>query len=275
MSRYFFSFFIAFGIYVLFYIGFFYFLKNNKIILDEPTISQKISLNHIEMKAMEKEIVEDKIIENSIQEEIKEKIEEIPKEENVEKTEIKDALKEVIKEEKIAEIPKPEIKKEVKKETKEKIIKKVQKKEIVEKKQITKKEIKEIKDSENPKKESIVKEQIVQKHIQSEEIVKTQINDTPKIDDKEVYLDKHLIQIRNLINQNIKYPVRARKLSIQGVVLVKFKITPNGDIENITILDGHKFLQNATIEAINEASKSFPKTNQSIEIQIPIEYKLI
>ncbi len=272
MSRYFFSFFIAFGIYVLFYIGVFYFLKNNKIILDEPTISQKISLNHIEIKPLEKEIVEDKIVKNSIQEEIKEKIEEIPKEENVEKTEIKDALKEVIKEEKIAEIPKPEIKKEIKKETKEKVIKKVQKKEIVEKKQITKKEIK---DSENPKKDSIVKEQIVQKHIQSEEIVKTQINDTPKIDDKKVYLDKHLIQIRNLINQNIKYPIRARKLSIQGVVLVKFKITPNGDIENITILDGHKFLQNATIEAINEASKSFPKTNKSIEIQIPIDYKLI
>lgn len=265
MSRYLFSFFIAFGIYVLFYMGIFYFLENNKIILDKPTVNQKISLNHIEIKPMEKEIVEDKIIENSIQEEIKEEI----KEQKIEEKQ------EPIKEEKIAEIAKPEIKKEVKKETKEKVIKKVQKKEIVEKTQITKKETKEIKDSENPKKESIVKEQIAQKHIQSEEIVKTQINDTPKIDDKKVYLDKHLIQIRNLINQNIKYPVRARKLSIQGVVLVKFKITQNGDIENITILDGHKFLQNATIEAINEASKSFPKTNQTIEIQIPIEYKLI
>lgn len=262
MSRYFFSFFIAFGIYVLFYIGFFYFLKNNKIILDEPKENQKISLNHIEIKPMEKEIVEDKIVNNDIQEEIKEEI----KEQKIEEKQ------EPIKEEKIVEVPKPEIKKEVKKETKEKVIKEVQKKKIVEKKQITKKEIK---DSENPKKESIVKEQIVQKHIQSEEIVKTKINDTSKIDDKKVYLDKHLIQIRNLINQNIKYPIRARKLSIQGVVLVKFKITPNGDIENITILDGHKFLQNATIEAINEASKSFPKTNQSIEIQIPIEYKLI
>ena len=250
MSRYLFSFFIAFGIYALFYVGFFYFLKNNKIILDKPTVNQKISLNHIEMKAMEKEIVEDKVVENSIQEEIKEKIEE----------------------EKIVEIPKPEIKKELKKETKEKVIKKVQKKEIVEKKQITKKEIK---DSENPKKETIVKEQIVQKHIQSEEIVKNQVDNVPKIDDKKVYLDKHLIQIRNLINQNIKYPKHARKLSIEGIVVVKFKINENGSIENITILEGHKFLQNATIEAIQEASKSFPKTNKSIEIQIPIEYKLI
>jgi periplasmic protein TonB len=269
MSRYLFSFFIAFGIYVLFYVGFFYFLKNNKIILDKPTVNQKISLNHIEMKPIEKEIVEDKVVNNDIQ---KEKIDEIPKEENVEKTEIKEALEEVIKEEKILEIPKPEIKKELKKETKEKVIKKVQKKEILEKKQITKKVIK---DSENPKKETIVKGQIVQEHIQSEEIVKNKINDLPKVDDKKVYLDKHLAQIRKLINQNIKYPKRARKLSIEGIVLVKFKINENGSIENITILEGHKFLQNATIEAIQEASKSFPKTNKSIEIQIPIEYKLI
>ena len=81
--------------------------------------------------------------------------------------------------------------------------------------------------------------------------------------------------IRDLINQNIKYPLKAKKLSIQGVVTVKFKLNEDGVIENITIIDGHKFLQNATIEAIEEASRNFPKTNKSIEIQIPIEYKLI
>jgi TonB family protein len=249
---------MASGIYVIFFIGIYFFLKNNKIILDEPKIEQKISLNHIEMKPIEKEIVEDKMVNNNIQEEIKEEIEEQKIEEK----------QEPIKEEKIVEVPKPIIKKEIK----EKVVKKVQKKEVIEKKQLVKKEIK---DSENPKKETIVKEQIVQKHIQSENITKNQVANVPKIDDKKVYLDKHLIQIRNLINQNIKYPIRARKLSIQGVVLVKFKIAQNGNVENITILDGHKFLQNATIEAINEAAKSFPKTNQSIEIQIPIEYKLI
>ncbi|MFA6740341.1 MAG: energy transducer TonB [Arcobacteraceae bacterium] len=262
MSRYFSSFFVAFGIYVIFFIAIYCFLKNNKIILDEPKENQKISLNHIEIKPIGKEVVEDKIVNNDIQEEIKEEIEEQKIEEK----------QEPIKEEKIVEVPKPIIKEKIKKEIKEKVVKKVQKKEVIEKKQIVKKEIK---DSENPKKETIVKEQIVQKHIQSENITKNQVDNVPKIDDKKVYLDKHLIQIRNLINQNIKYPLRARKLSIQGVVLVKFKITQNGNIENITILDGHKFLQNATIEAINEASKSFPKTNQSIEIQIPIEYKLI
>ena len=97
----------------------------------------------------------------------------------------------------------------------------------------------------------------------------------PLVDEKKDYLDKHLAQIRNLINQNVKYPLKAKKLSIEGIVTVRFRINENGTIENITILDGHKFLQSATIEAIEEASKNFPKTNQSIEIQIPIEYKLI
>ena len=268
MSRYLFSFLIAFGIYVLFYIGLFYFFKNNKITLDEPIVNHKISLNHIEMKPIEKEVVEEQIVDNNIQEKIEKVVEELPKEEILKEQEIK---KEVI-EEKVEETPKPILEKKIKKEIKEKVVKKIQKKERAEKKQTIKEEIKEV---QNPKKEVFVKEQIVQKHIQSETVNKRQVNDVPKIDEKKVYLDKHLAQIRDLINQNIKYPFRARKLSIQGIVLVKFKINENGDIENITILDGHKFLQNATIEAINEAAKSFPKTNQSIEIQIPIEYKII
>lgn len=272
MSRYLFSFLIAFGIYVLFYIGLLYFFKNNKITLDEPIVNHKISLNHIEMKPIEKEVVEEQIVDNNIQEKIEEVVEEVPKEEILKEQEIKKEVIEEIKEEKVEETPKPILEKKIKKEIKEKVVKKIQKKERVEEKQIIKKEIKEV---QNPKKEVFVKEQIVQKHIQSETVNKRQVNDVPKIDEKKVYLDKHLAQIRDLINQNIKYPFRARKLSIQGIVLVKFKINENGDIENITILDGHKFLQNATIEAINEAAKSFPKTNQSIEIQIPIEYKII
>ncbi len=105
--------------------------------------------------------------------------------------------------------------------------------------------------------------------------VQTQTLAKPVVDEKKEYLDKYLSQIRDLINQNVKYPPKAKKLCIEGIVLVKFKITSNGSVEDITIIDGHKFLQDATIEAIEEASKSFPKTNKSIEIQIPIEYKLI
>ena len=171
-----------------------------------------------------------------------------------EKKEPEPQTKEIIKEEKIVETPKPiTSKKVVKKEIEKKTVEKITEKKVVEKQE-----------SEPSKK---IQEQVFNKIEEKAP--------QPLVDEKKDYLDKHLAQIRNLINQNVKYPLKAKKLSIEGIVTVRFKINENGTIENITILDGHKFLQSATIEAIEEASKNFPKTNQSIEIQIPIEYKLI
>lgn len=172
-----------------------------------------------------------------------------------EKKEPEPQTKEIIKEEKIVETPKPIIPKKVeKKEIEKKIVEKT----VVEKKELesTTKIEEKVKVTEN-------------------QIPQQLLSQKPLVDEKKEYLDKHLEQIRSLINQNVKYPLKAKKLSIEGIVTAKFKINEDGTVENITIIDGHKFLQSATIEAIENASKSFPKTNQSIEIQIPIEYKLI
>ena len=242
MNRYFNSFLITLVFYSFFAFLLFYLFMDKKMILDEPKTIQKISLNHIEL--------EKKPVVNQI------------KEEKVIQEEIKEQVKEEIKPEPIEKVVKKEEKKMVPEKPKEKKI---------EKEKVVKKE--EIKEQKNPTKEENVKENIVNSTIQKEtkELPATK----PVVDEKKEYLEKHLALIRDLINQNIKYPLKAKKLSIQGVVTVKFKLNENGVIENITIIDGHKFLQNATIEAIEEASKKFPKTNKSIEIQIPIEYKLI
>ena len=242
MNRYFNSFLITLVFYSFFAFLLFYLFMDKKMILDEPKTIQKISLNHIEL--------EKKPVVNQI------------KEENIIQKEKKEQIKEEIKPEPIEKVVKKEEKKMVPEKPKEKKI---------EKEKVVKKE--EIKEQKNPTKEENVKENIVNSTIQKEtkELPATK----PVVDEKKEYLEKHLALIRDLINQNIKYPLKAKKLSIQGVVTVKFKLNENGVIENITIIDGHKFLQNATIEAIEEASKKFPKTNKSIEIQIPIEYKLI
>ena len=250
MNRYFGSFFIALSFYTLFAFTVFYFFFNEKIIIKKPNLEQTISLKHIELKEKEEKIVEAKVVENSIQEEKKE---------------------EAIIQEKPIETTKPIIKKEIVKKVQEKPI---EKKKVVVEKAIEKPAKKEIKED-LTKTNNIVEDKIVNKDIQEQ---KTTIKDNSQqeiVNEKKDYLDKHLAQIRNLINQNVKYPNRARKLSIQGVVLVRFKILENGNVEDITILNGHKFLQEATIEAIMEASKKFPKVNNTIEIQIPIEYKII
>lgn len=159
--------------------------------------------------------------------------------------------------EKSVEIPKPIIQKKIEKLKEEKVI---------EKKSVEKQEFKPIKEV-----EKVVDNTVVEKTKTEEK----QLEVKPIIDDKKDYLDKHLAQIRELINKNVKYPSKAKKLSIEGIVIVKFKILEDGRVQNIEIIQGDKFLQTSTIEAIEEASKNFPKTNQNIEIQVPIEYKLI
>lgn len=175
-----------------------------------------------------------------------------------EKKEPEPQTKEIVKEEKIVETPKPIAPQ------------KVEKKEI--EKKITEKKAVEKQEFESTKK---IQEQVSNKIEEKAPLSENKLPPKPLLDEKKEYLDKHLAQIRSLINKNVKYPLKAKKLSIEGIVTVRFKINEDGTIENITIIDGHKFLQSATIEAIEEASKNFPKTNQSIEIQIPIEYKLI
>ncbi|BAK73325.1 energy transducer TonB [Arcobacter sp. L] len=242
MKRYFNSFIIALVFYSSFAFGIFYFFIDKKMIMKDSQVVQKISLNHIELKPepVVNQIKEEKIIQEEKKEQIKEEIK-----------------------------PEP-IEKVIKKEEKKKVQKKPKEKKIEKEKVVRKEEIKEQK---NPTKEEVVKENIVNNNIQKE--IKELSATKPVVDEKKEYLEKHLALIRNLINQNVKYPLKARKLSIQGVVTVRFKINENGTVENIIIVDGHKFLQNATIEAIQEASRNFPKTNKTIEIQIPIEYKLI
>ncbi len=97
-------------------------------------------------------------------------------------------------------------------------------------------------------------------------------------DDKNVkkdYKDRNLALIISLIKQNIVYPSIARKRNIQGVVEVKFSVLRNGEVENIVILSGHKFLKKATIKAIKKASKSFPKADKNVELKLPVSFTLI
>lgn len=237
MIRYLNSFVITSFIYAFFAVAIFYFYNNSNIIIEKPKTLKTISLSHIELKQEAPNVLEKPILEEK---------------------------KELVKEEVKKEIIKPE---------------------PVVKKQEPKKEIKkELVKKQEPKSEQIAKQEPTQELQKTQETViknevvaqKEEVKSIEKVvDEEKVYLDKYLVQIRNLIDQNVKYPIRARKLSIEGIVVARFKLEKDGTVHNITILKGHDFLQNSTIEAIEQASKSFPKTPKSIEIQIPIEYKLI
>ncbi|APW65796.1 hypothetical protein LPB137_07985 [Poseidonibacter parvus] len=88
-------------------------------------------------------------------------------------------------------------------------------------------------------------------------------------------MSKHLAQVRRHIIKNAKYSKRAKRLRIEDTVKVKFTLLSNGKVKNIQVLSGNKHLHKSAIKAVEKASVSFPKVSKSIDIIIPILYKLI
>ncbi|TLP36281.1 energy transducer TonB [Arcobacter arenosus] len=179
---------------------------------------------------------------------------------------------EPIVEEKVEKNLEPEIKKIVKKEPKKKVIKKVEKKKVVKKKidKIVKKE--PIKKQKTKKFEETIIDKVVKKEI-PQKVIQKNIN--KNINYEEDFLANHLHMIKKEIQKNIMYSKRARKLKIEGKVLVEFCLTKSGEIKKVKTLKGHKLLQKSTIEAIYSASANFPKVQKTITIRVPIEYRLI
>ncbi|RXJ82790.1 hypothetical protein CRU95_01615 [Arcobacter sp. F2176] len=165
---------------------------------------------------------------------------------------------------------------------------KIVKKEPAVKKEVPKKEIKETKISKKATKKKVLKKEAVKKVVEKKTIRKKTEKEEKKIVKKEQefiqksvkktyeqdFLNEHLKQIVALIQKNIKYPKRAKRLNIQGKVLIKFKILTNGKIIEIESISGHTLLIKSSLEAIENASKEFPKVKKEIVIKVPIEYTL-
>lgn len=178
------------------------------------------------------------------------------------------------------------IKKKEKKVKRKKIVKKKIEKKIV-KKQIREKpkKIKKLVKKSKPKEllQKVVEKQIKEKTKIDEKLVEKEHSWHKKeIIEKKVvrnyskeYLDKHLKEIVKLIQQNIRYPKMAKRLNIQGEVVIEFKLLNTGKVLNIKPISGHKFLIKSSIKAIEKASKNFPKVNSEIKIKVPINYKLV
>jgi len=89
------------------------------------------------------------------------------------------------------------------------------------------------------------------------------------------YTDNHEDEIRQLINNNLYYPRRARKRRLQGEVKVKFKLSVDAEVSGIEVLSSKSdILSRAAIKTLNNLSEKFPKPSEELIIKIPILYKL-
>lgn len=79
--------------------------------------------------------------------------------------------------------------------------------------------------------------------------------------------------IRNSIEKAKTYPVSARKMGLEGTVYISFRISPQGEPQNISIIksSGVRILDAATMDIVKRAAP-FPSVDASIEV--PVVFKL-
>ena len=173
----------------------------------------------------------------------------------------------------------PPPKKIIQKEPK---VKKIKSKKVLPKKKIQKKKKSLIKKKEIVQK--IVKEKIRKKAIEKKIFIphsnqppSQKKTEAPKqeISHQVDYLTKNLLKIRELIQENLYYPRRARKRGIEGVVVIRFKLSSKAIVSDIEIVSSKKeVLSRAAIKTIESLSSKFPKPKEEITLKIPISYTL-
>ena len=82
--------------------------------------------------------------------------------------------------------------------------------------------------------------------------------------------------IRTMIENAITYPSIARKLRLEGVVLVTFILKPDGTVDtaHIKSTSGSSVLDSKAIQTILSLSGDYPSLGKTFELSIPIAFNL-
>jgi protein TonB len=92
---------------------------------------------------------------------------------------------------------------------------------------------------------------------------------------RERYLKNHFGYIRDLINGNLRYPYRARRMGWSGALKVEFTVHEDGTVDRIRVIksSGVNMLDYNAMETVRRSSP-FPKPPVSARLIIPVEYVL-
>jgi protein TonB len=86
---------------------------------------------------------------------------------------------------------------------------------------------------------------------------------------------RNFIYIRELVQENISYPQIARRMGLEGRVIISFVICSNGTVKEIEIIEssGNPILDRNAVEAVKKTSP-FPHHQLEAKVIIPIQYTL-
>jgi len=185
----------------------------------------------------------------------------------------------------------PKKRKPVKKVVKKKAPKKVVRKQVPLKKAVPIKEEKVVEKVVEPEPVEEVVEEMTEQPVEAPKAVvvtpteeavltpaaqeKVEAPPTPESTPEERYVKAHISEIMVLLRKNLYYPRMARKRHIQGKVMVRFELLPNGEIRNITIEEAKReILGNAAVTTIERLEGKFPPPSETLTLHVPIMYQL-
>ncbi|SNZ13623.1 TonB family protein [Hydrogenobacter hydrogenophilus] len=93
---------------------------------------------------------------------------------------------------------------------------------------------------------------------------------------KELFLKEKLSVISSLVQKSITYPLLARKMGWEGRVVVCFRLTPDGRLEDLHVLEssGYEILDRSALEAVSRSAHLFPKPPVEVLIKLPVNFRL-
>jgi protein TonB len=82
--------------------------------------------------------------------------------------------------------------------------------------------------------------------------------------------------IRTMIQESLRYPALAKRLKLEGVVVVSFVLTRDGRVESAEIVQksGSSSLDAKAIETVLSLSGSYPLLENEVTLQIPIAFSI-
>lgn len=105
----------------------------------------------------------------------------------------------------------------------------------------------------------------------------TQATKTPPLDDKEPTLAPSMLRaIRAMIQKNLVYPKLARKLRIEGVVVIFFVLDENGIVQSASVAQksGSASLDTKALQTVLALSGEYPKLPTTTRLEIPVSFHL-
>ena len=89
------------------------------------------------------------------------------------------------------------------------------------------------------------------------------------------YINRHLAEIVQLLQENLYYPRRARKQGVEGKVVVKFTLTQDAEVIDSKILSSSdEILSRGALRTLENLSGEFPKPDEKLILTVPISYSL-